>query len=210
MSVAPAPVTPSTEKGEETRDRLIDLACAAFAEDGYARTSLNAVIRSSGLTKGAFYYYFPSKVSLALAVCEREKLFLQERVMARALESGDRAIDSLTGIVDGLLEVRRERPMARAVQKVCLELGREPELAALFPTLHEPWVELVSTLLRRAQDEGDVPDHLPVEASAVVIVCAFRGIESFLDGKSDDEIARCFEDYKQFVLRSVCCSTLTP
>src|SRR5262249_17707907 len=34
MSVAPVAATPSTEKGEETRDRLLDLACAAFAEDG--------------------------------------------------------------------------------------------------------------------------------------------------------------------------------
>jgi len=200
-----ASLTPSTEKGEETRERLLDLAAVAFAEDGYARTSLNAVIRSSGLTKGAFYYYFPSKVSLALAVCEREKLILQERVMARALQGSGRAIDNLLGIVDALLELRRERPNAGAVQKVCLELGREPELAVLFPTLHEPWVELVSALLRRAQAEGDVPDDMPVEASAFVIVCAFRGVESFLDGVSDDEIDRRFADYKQFVLRAICC-----
>lgn len=206
MPVAPTSLTPSTERGEETRERLLDLAAAAFAEDGYGRTSLNAVIRSSGLTKGAFYYYFPSKVSLAMAVCDREKLGFQESVMARVPQDG-RAIDALVGIVDSILEHKRERPNSDALQKLCMELAREPELAPLFPSLHEPWVELVGSLLQRAQEEGDVSPEIPVEPSAFLIVCAFRGVESFLDDASDEEIDRRFADYKRFVVRAISTST---
>src|SRR5579862_2131784 len=176
VSVASPSLTPSTEKGEETRDRLLDLAAAAFAEHGYGRTSLNAVIRSSGLTKGAFYYYFPSKVSLAVAVCDREKLGFQESVMARVPAEG-RALDALLGIVDAILEHKRERPNSDALQMLCMELAREPELAPLFPSLHEPWVQLVGGLLRRAQQEGDASPDISAEATAFVIVCAFRGVE---------------------------------
>ena len=44
-----------------------------FARDGYAATSLEAVVAACGLTKGAFYHHFDSKQELFDAVFEREQ-----------------------------------------------------------------------------------------------------------------------------------------
>lgn len=48
----------------ETRDLIIETAFMAFIDHGYDRVSLNKIIKTTGLTKGAFYHYFSSKDQL--------------------------------------------------------------------------------------------------------------------------------------------------
>lgn len=56
---------------EATVDRLVQAALEGFAEDGMARTSMAAIARRAGVSKGLAYHYFPSKDALIEAVLER-------------------------------------------------------------------------------------------------------------------------------------------
>jgi TetR/AcrR family transcriptional repressor of nem operon len=58
-------------KGDGTRERLVAAAEALILERGYAGTSLDDLLRATGLTKGAFFHHFRSKAELARAVVER-------------------------------------------------------------------------------------------------------------------------------------------
>lgn len=79
----------------DTRQALLVRARKAFAERGYAATSLHDLARSLGLTKAAVYHHFPSKRALLEALLEEgsqetEKALSQEgplkdRLMAFAL-----------------------------------------------------------------------------------------------------------------------------
>ena len=48
MTLAPT----ATDRGTETRRRILEVAAEAFAERGYAGTSLNDVLKASRVTKG--------------------------------------------------------------------------------------------------------------------------------------------------------------
>ena len=58
-------------KGDGTRERLLVAAERLILEQGYADTSLDDVLRVTGLTKGAFFHHFKSKADLGRAVVER-------------------------------------------------------------------------------------------------------------------------------------------
>jgi TetR/AcrR family transcriptional repressor of nem operon len=58
-------------KGDGTRERLVAAAEALILRHGYAGTSLDDLLRATGLTKGAFFHHFKSKAELARAVVER-------------------------------------------------------------------------------------------------------------------------------------------
>src|SRR6266508_3236138 len=76
-AVKPANGAPVTDRGEATRRRILDVAARSFAEHGFRGNSLNDIVRESGLTKGAFYFHFPSKEALALAVFQdKQELWL--------------------------------------------------------------------------------------------------------------------------------------
>ena len=57
-------------RSEATRRKIIDSAVKLFSEIGYPATGLGDIIERAGLTKGALYYHFDSKESLATAIIE--------------------------------------------------------------------------------------------------------------------------------------------
>jgi AcrR family transcriptional regulator len=57
-----------TPKGAATRARILELATEAFANQGYAATSIRTVAVSAGMTTGAIYAIFGSKAGLLLEV----------------------------------------------------------------------------------------------------------------------------------------------
>jgi len=54
-------------RGEKTRERIVAAAEECFARDGYDATGVAAICERAGVTKGAFYHHFSSKLALFLA-----------------------------------------------------------------------------------------------------------------------------------------------
>jgi AcrR family transcriptional regulator len=61
----------NAERGRATREHLVDVATGLFAADGYDATSIEAVMRAAGVSKGALYHHFPGKDALFEAVLDR-------------------------------------------------------------------------------------------------------------------------------------------
>jgi AcrR family transcriptional regulator len=53
------------------RAELLDRAAGLFLQHGYENVSLNDLIADAGVSKGAFYHWFPSKDALVTALAER-------------------------------------------------------------------------------------------------------------------------------------------
>jgi AcrR family transcriptional regulator len=66
-------------KGAATRDQILDAAARLIHIKGYHATSLDDVLRESGVGKGNFYYYFKSKEDLGHAILDRATRALVER-----------------------------------------------------------------------------------------------------------------------------------
>lgn len=74
-------------KGSDTKERILDTAEELVLELGFASTSIDRVLEGSGITKGAFFYHFPSKAELGRALVERYAARddeILESTMARA------------------------------------------------------------------------------------------------------------------------------
>jgi len=55
-----------------TRDRILAVARSQFAQNGYHGTSMDAIVKEIGLSKGALYWHFEGKSDLFAAVLARE------------------------------------------------------------------------------------------------------------------------------------------
>lgn len=92
----------------DTRQALLDRARHAFAERGYAATSLEDLARGLGLTKAAVYHHFASKRELLEALLEEsfqkadraleQGETLEERLLSYALAYRDQ-IEPLTALM---------------------------------------------------------------------------------------------------------------
>ena len=70
------------ERGEATRQLLLDEASRQFAERGFNGTSLSAIAAACGLGNAGVLHHFPSKARLYKAVLERISTWLGEDVNA--------------------------------------------------------------------------------------------------------------------------------
>lgn len=117
---------------ELRRTELLDLAMTLFLERGYERVSLNDLIATSGMSKGAFYHYFSSKEAL---------------VSALAARSADQAFEALRPVFEaqGRGALERLNSGLRAGYEVKMALGA-PESIGAMASMMRPENQL---LLRR-------------------------------------------------------------
>src|ERR1700757_4347794 len=71
-------------RGEATRGQLIAVATRLFAERGYEDTSIEAVLREAGVSRGSLYHHFPGKEALFEAVAEDVEPSVGEQTLAAA------------------------------------------------------------------------------------------------------------------------------
>jgi TetR/AcrR family transcriptional repressor of nem operon len=67
-------------KAEKTREFIIEKAAPVFNKKGYSGTSLNDLIKATGLTKGSIYGNFENKDEIAVAVFDYSITALNKRI----------------------------------------------------------------------------------------------------------------------------------
>ncbi len=78
----------TAEDAAQTRGAVLAAARAAFAEHGYASTTLDAIAAAAGVTKGALYHHFADKRALFRAAFVDLETELNDHVMAAARAAG--------------------------------------------------------------------------------------------------------------------------
>jgi AcrR family transcriptional regulator len=102
-------------KGVATRERLVDVATVAFAEQGYFATSLDELLDRSQLSKGSLYHAFPDgKPGLfrAVATLADERLHAQLR---DAISGIDDPLDQITAGALAFLKAATDPTIGRIV-----------------------------------------------------------------------------------------------
>ena len=166
-------------KAAATRDQILDAAARLIHLRGYHGTSLDDVLRESGVGKGNFYYYFRSKEDLGFAIIDR----VVERFLERTLEP---AFDDLTAdpldqvraFLDRLLEVQRQRncvggcPMGNLASELSdVHEGFRQRLADIF----ERWRVMLAATLERGRESGRLRADLDAASAAGFVVAALEG-----------------------------------
>ncbi|TQI79390.1 TetR family transcriptional regulator [Serratia fonticola] len=61
----------TVKKPEVRRAEILQAAGKLFQEQGYETTSVDEIVRSAGIAKGTFYYYFKSKEEILAALAQQ-------------------------------------------------------------------------------------------------------------------------------------------
>ena len=174
------PKGPATAKGEATRAFLLRTAAQVFAERGYAGTALTDLIAASGLTKGAFYFYFQSKAALALAVLRDQQGRWLGQVGDRVLAAGTPA-EQFRALTPVMLELLAAEPGAWSMTRLTKDLAADPATAGEVSKPMGDWVGFVADIVRRGQADGDLRSGLDPHDVAIALVGAFDGLKALTD-----------------------------
>ncbi|MGA7908841.1 MAG: TetR/AcrR family transcriptional regulator [Candidatus Sulfotelmatobacter sp.] len=176
---------------ERTRERLLQAASREVYISGFQSASLETILASTGVTKGALYYHFDSKEALGYAMVE-EILAPQLRAKwLRPLRSGKDPIDNLIGIVQGQSvrpkEVRGGCPLNNLAQEMSpLDEGFRKRMAKLFLE----WQEGIAAALREGQIRGRVRRDVEPAEAAGFLIAVNEGYVSLAKNAQDAKVLK--------------------
>ncbi|WP_141014191.1 TetR/AcrR family transcriptional regulator [Nocardioides sambongensis] len=124
-----------------TKRALVDIAEELFTEQGYAATSLDAVVAGARVTKGALYHHFAGKQALFEAVFERVEEDAAKRIQRALRGHGDpweKAREGLRAFLNVVQEPRYRRiVIADGPSVLGYERFREQEERSTFANVLE-------------------------------------------------------------------------
>ena len=201
--VAETKAQPETksQKGAATRDQILNAASRLIHVQGYQSTSLDDVLRESGVGKGNFYYYFKSKEDLGYAIIDRIRRLFVERGLGPAFADTDAdPVGQLHAFFDRVLDSQRQRNCVGgcAMGNLASELsdvheGFRQRLAGIFDVYRDHLAEAI----RRGQASGQIRADADAGRVAQFLVGALEG--AILLGKVTRDITvieRCVEELK--------------
>jgi AcrR family transcriptional regulator len=173
-------------RSEATRRKIINAAVELFNEIGYSATGLGDVIERAEMTKGALYYHFDSKESLATAIID-EGTGAAMDAFDRIRESSSPALENMIHGVFVATDVVAGDRVAYAARHVARALGEFNEVAS---RTYRRWAAAMSALARQAKAEGDLRGHLDPDAVADLITGSMLGAELISNAMTDGDDPR--------------------
>lgn len=165
-------------KGERTRRRIVGHATLLMYANGYARTSIEDVIRAAGITKGSFYFHFRSKEDLGYAVIENASRFilgrLKEALEKPGLSSWER-LEAMLREVQGIVEAA-DCTRGCILGNLALETSHDhPDFREAIAAAFREWWDLIASHLETMKAEGYLPPDFDCRAYAQFAVSALEG-----------------------------------
>ena len=190
--------------GRSTREAIIEAATRLMHVRGYQNTSLDDVLRESGVGKGNFYYHFRSKEDLGYAILD----LLVTRFVERTLEPcfWDAAAprqEQIRCFLDRVLEAQRKSNCVGGcfMGNLACELSDVHEgFRARLATVFTRWRERLTTALGEAKLRGEVVASCRPEATAQFLVAGLEG--GILLTKVTKDIAvmeQCVSELKRYL-----------
>ncbi len=146
-----------------------------FWDAGYAATSLEDLMRVSGLGKGSLYAAFGDKRQLFLRALRGYTDENHDR-LREALAKSPRALDALRLLLEVPVDDPGTRRGCLMANSTC-ELGNaDPEVLAHAHRTYETSTSLIADCVGRAQREGDLPADADPIALARSLLAAQQGL----------------------------------
>jgi AcrR family transcriptional regulator len=151
---------PPASDSSVTRERILRTARVTFSQLGYGATTNKHLAERAGVTTGALYHYFESKLDIYAAVLGEVQTFVYEHFGA-VLQQTDTFIGALEATLDEAHAMNNADPsLAQFLGAARIDVGRYPELDSIYgPSLQvrQGFVDdLIEIGLRTGEiEEGD-------------------------------------------------------
>jgi AcrR family transcriptional regulator len=158
------------------RKEILRAAEALFVQHGFHQTGMAAICAAAGMSPGALYRYFPSKVAIIRAIVEEERadaVAMFERV-ARARRFRPALVEALC---DAIIAVSEES-YARIAVEIAAEGGREPEVREILVGAQKDLLGRLTLLIEGAKASGAAATDIDSEATARLLLMIVDGATS--------------------------------
>lgn len=168
-------------KAAATRLTILQKAFELIYANGYQATSVDDIITNTAVTKGAFFYHFPNKDEMGLAMIQEVMYPRMHAAMVLPLANAANPIQEIYKMMKGLLI---ENPHL-IVKYGCPAINLIEEMAPLNNTFNKAlsklatqWQEAIEQNLKNGKAAGKVRKDVNTAQTAFFIMSGYGGIRN--------------------------------
>lgn len=169
--------TKALQKAERTKQTIVAESAVLFNQKGYAGTSMDDIMRATGLSKGGLYSHFKSKEEIALAAFEHAVQKVTQRVREKT-QSVQHPLDKLRVAVAFYRENIFTPPVEGGcpIQNTSIEVDdNNPALRDRVQLAMDYWKHGIIYILRKGIEQGIVRADIDVTAFSIQFIGTLEG-----------------------------------
>jgi AcrR family transcriptional regulator len=188
---------PTAQASAETHERLLAVARAAFARDGFDATTNRQLAAAAGITTGAIYHYYPSKAELYAAVYAR----VQDDVYGAfeaAIVPHQTLVARFSAVLDAAVALNRDDPsIAGFVVGIAGDAQHHPELRELMRGARRTGAGFLRRLVVEAAERGELAPGVSIDAVDDLLTAVLSGLARLSSLTGEAERHACAVDALQ-------------
>ncbi len=150
-----------------------------FYKQGYYNTSIDDILKSLELSKGAFYHHFESKEDFFVSIIQN---LIVQKVYGMLIEPLENQQEPLRAIIECfenalLTAENNEHDHGFVLSNFMTEFnGRNPAIMTYLKDLYKVWEVNMVTALQKAKLNGDLDRHVDAEGMVNFLMASFIGV----------------------------------
>jgi AcrR family transcriptional regulator len=159
-------------RSKETKAQILASAYQLFSLSGYDATSVAEICQAAGVSKGAFYYHFPTKQAVFLELMESwlAGLDLALKRSIRDTQSVPEAIESMADTAAAILQSEKAR--LSIILEFWRQANRDPAIWQAASAPYERYHSYFSSLIQQGISDGSLDSVDPNLAARLLVSLA--------------------------------------
>lgn len=170
------------KKAEATRLTILQKAFELIYEKGYQTTSIDDIIATTQVTKGAFYYHFKTKDEMGLAIINEILKPTLTNSFISPLKKEKNPIDAIYSLMENLLmkneflKVEYGCPAANFTQEMS---PWNMDFKKVLDELTKQWTAAIINTIEDGKQNGFIRRDVRSEQVTLLILSGYWGIRNF-------------------------------
>jgi AcrR family transcriptional regulator len=166
-----------------TMNRIQAKGLELFYQKGYYNTSIDDILKSLCLSKGAFYYHFQSKEEYFISIVQTLLFRKVYNQLIAPIEGKEDPINTIMGCFEQDLETAEHNFLDYGfiLSNFITEFnGKNPEIMTFLQDILTVWEVNLVTILQKGKTDGYISRHIDSEAVASYLISSYMGIRTLM------------------------------
>ncbi|WP_281234362.1 TetR/AcrR family transcriptional regulator [Flavobacterium gelatinilyticum] len=190
-------------KAANTRLTILQKAFELIYTKGYQTTSIDEIIATTKVTKGAFYYHFKTKDEMGIAIIEDIlKPTMQEHFL-KPTEASENPIEDFYNMIayllleDPFLQIKYGCPVGNLTQEMSPWNAKFSEALA---ELVNSWKTAIVNAIEKAKKSGLIRKDIAGEQVAVLMLSGYWGVRNLGKLQNNESVYVVYlQEFKRYL-----------
>ncbi|EEI93119.1 transcriptional regulator, TetR family [Sphingobacterium spiritivorum ATCC 33300] len=170
------------KKAETTRLTILQKAFELIYTKGYQTTSVDDILATTQVTKGAFYYHFKNKDEMGVAIINELMKPVLIKSFIEPLQHAENPLEAIYQLMyhllmeNDFLKVEYGCPAANFTQEMA---PWNVDFSKALNDISRQWVNIMTAVIEKGQQNGSVRNDVNAQQVTLFIMSGYWGIRNF-------------------------------